>query len=1049
MNTRKIIEVLPQQKELWLLSQNPERSVACNIIVLYEITGSIEKTLFREALLAVVDKHESLRATFLFHEFELKQVITSNSDQQLDYDLIDRRERSMPSDINQIVDELYLKEFDLSSGPLFKVRLIQTERDRYIIVFVVHHIVADGASFEVIVRDLMAFYEKKEIPRSTVTYAEYVGLRNSSRDTLLEVPKLDFWLNLFRNPPDPLVLPYDYDRPKLQTFRGDSVAFELTEELSNRLKKNVALEKTSLLVYFLAIYKLFLNKLSQQEDLVVGVPLYGRNQQNRELVGMFINTLPIRSQITANSTFKEYLATLTKSVTEASRNRNVSLDDINTELNSKRDFGRNILFDVMLVLHNNFRHYSCEQLEFNYLTYPKKNCRYDLTLNVVEDEKKFKILLEYNSLLFKRETIVYWVEGLNNLLAQILENHDLLVNQLKIFSIYSNEQLVIDPAEGFSLFERKETEQSIVSRFESQVRIHPENIAVFQNDEGITYKELNDICNARAEHIKVSAQGMGLNIALLLGHGKEGVIGILSVLKSGNVYVPLDPSQPEERLVYILLEIECKIIVASNNTLSLVNSLIQSLPNLIIVNIDASYKESSSNLSPLKEESGAYILYTSGSTGKPKGVMQNHKNVMHFSRVYTNNLKIGASDRISMLPIYCFDSAVMDIYGALLNGATLYPYDIKKFGIQTLANWMIRHQITIVHTVPTVYRSFVAEVSGKGLIFPHLRLIVLGGEAVYRMDFENFKSLFEKHAFFINGYGPTESTITTQKIMNKASEASRRNISVGVPVSDTLVYLLDDSNRKIEVPYQVGEIVYKSDYLALGYYKNPILTAKVFTKDPMADDGRVYHSGDFGQMLPSGEIEFIGRKDSQVKLNGHRIELVEIEQVLKGIPEIDNCMVIVKEVNEHDRRLVSYYVSSSSISTLQLRKYLSQKLPLYFLPSLFIRLHELPKTASGKSDRRRLELMPLPGVQNQTVTPPSTAMEKGIAEIWKEVLECPEVNCEDDFFNLGGSSLMAVKVISLIKERLSVELTVLNLIYQTLFDVASICERKLPLPRSV
>ncbi|MCU0288140.1 MAG: amino acid adenylation domain-containing protein, partial [Acidobacteria bacterium] len=433
-------------------------------------------------------------------------------------------------------------------------------------------------------------------------------------------------------------------------------------------------------------------------------------------------------------------------------------------------------------------------------------------------------------------------------------------------------------------------------------KAYPDKVAVKVGAANISYDSLNRFANRIAWLIK---NYQCPHAALLFDRSIEMAAGIIAVLKAGKTYVPLDPSYPEERWEYMLNDSQAELIL-TNLPGHLKNTGTTNIP---IIDIDSIKGDKRGAGESESENPGievlpshlAYILYTSGSTGKPKGVMQNHGNVLHFARVYANALHIHPDDRLTLFSSYCFDAAKMDIFGALLNGATLYPFDIKKGGnLSLLPFWLQKERITIFHAIPTVYRYFTGQLSAApGAApekdrFPQLRLIVLGGEAVYKKDVDNYQQYFPDHCLFINGLGPTESTVTLQYFIDKKTTITKRTVPVGFPVAETQVLIINDKGAEAQV-FEVGEIVYKSDYLAVGYWRDAEKTAAAFTTDPLTGTGRVYHSGDLGRRLPDGSIEFMGRKDFRVKIRGFRIETGEIETTLLQMPGIKETAVVAKE----------------------------------------------------------------------------------------------------------------------------------------------------------
>jgi amino acid adenylation domain-containing protein len=509
------------------------------------------------------------------------------------------------------------------------------------------------------------------------------------------------------------------------------------------------------------------------------------------------------------------------------------------------------------------------------------------------------------------------------------------------------------------------------------------------------------------------------------------IVGIMGTLKAGKIYVPLDPGYPVERLKYMLEDSDARLIVTNSENYEMAVGLRDGVNRHIgVVNVSDIIKNGEkSEENPgidISSDQLAYILYTSGSTGKPKGVMQSQRNVLHFARIYTNALHINADDRLTLFSSYGFDAAKMDIYGALLNGSTLYPYDIKQEGnLFQMARWLQSEDITIYHSIPTVYRYFTDMLSGEEK-FDYLRFIVLGGEAVFKKDVETYKKHFSDDCIFINGLGPTESTVTLQYFIDKNTEIKREAVPVGYAVEETEILLLDEEGNETE-GYGIGEIIYKSDYLALGYLNKREKSDEVFVKNPLSGRDRVYRSGDLGRRLMDGSIEYVGRKDFQVKVRGYRIELGEIEGKLDNMAGIKKSVVVCSQDPEGDNYLTAYYMVSDErgveIDENKLVNQLKASIPDYMVPGAFYRLEGFPLTATGKIDRK--VLLESTGSQIRSMkeyVPPSEGIESTLANMWKELLKVEKVGIYDNFFVLGGNSLKAIMLTSMLHKELEVKL---------------------------
>jgi amino acid adenylation domain-containing protein len=601
------------------------------------------------------------------------------------------------------------------------------------------------------------------------------------------------------------------------------------------------------------------------------------------------------------------------------------------------------------------------------------------------------------------------------------------------FTIPSEQEAIqakcFHPSGSFDEFRKEEIEQSIPCRFEQMVRRYPNRIAVKTKSHVLTYAELNATSNRVARAILDRCGERQEQIVLLLEHDAPMIAAILGVLKAGKIYVPLDPSYPLSRNTYILRNSQAGLMVTNNKNLSLAKELVQNaLPLINIDNLDARISTKNPVLfrSP---DAVSYILYTSGSTGKPKGVVQNHRNVLHDIMQYTNTLHICPDDRMTLLYSYSVNGSVRGIFGALLNGAALYPLDIRKEGLAKLANFLIQEEITFYHSVPTVFRNFVATLTGKEK-FLGLRLIRFGGERVLARDVELYNKHFPNECLLYTGMGATETGHVCQYFIDKQTQIAGSVVPAGYPVEDKEILLLDDAGEEIGFN-RVGEIAVRSRYLSLGYWQNPDLTQAVFLPDPRDGGKRIYRTGDLGRMRPDGCLEHLGRKDFQVKIRGYRIEVAEIEMALLDLPEVEEAIVLAREDHPGDQRLVGYLVPRNqfALSVSKLRSFLKDRLPDYMVPSAFVMLNAMPLTPNGKVDRRSL---PDPGMAKPELdTPfvaPRTPVEEELAQIWGEVMGIDHVGIRDNFLELGGHSLKATQIISRVINRFRVELPVKSLL---------------------
>jgi non-ribosomal peptide synthetase component F/thioesterase domain-containing protein/acyl carrier protein len=1095
------------QEQLWIHSQLVTDLVIYNEPVTVRRTGALNVAALKQSLNEIIRRHEAWRTNFAIQDGQLVQVINPSVDLELPFvDLSSLEESAREPEALRLATLDTRRPFDLSKGPLLRALLVRLTDTDHRLYLTLHQIIFDGVSlYSVFLPELETLYDAfvngrpSTLPVPPIQYADFAHWQRTQSETVSA--ELAYWKKQLAGAPASLDLPTDHPRPAIQTFRGAQLSFNFSRRLSEALKTLSRREGTTLFMTLLAAFQTVLHRYTDQDDLVVGTVTTSRKRSEfDELLGFFLNSLVLRTDLSGDPTFRELLARVRQVTVDALAHGDVPVHRLVKELERERDLGRNPLFQVMLVLEPPLPAPG-PGWELSQVDVDAGIARVDLYLELDDRPAGMVGRIRYNCDLFAAPTIARMLDHLTTLLEGVVANPERAISDYPLRTPAENTRDRIHsdsvrPVNPFATFPKHEIEQSIGNRFESQVKNHPGHIAIKSPAHTWSYTELNRRANQVAQAI-LNLRGSGEErIAILFDHDAPMIAGMLGALKAGKTYVPLDPNNPAERLAQIIEDSQATTLLTNSRNLALARDLTTwsavaersgdhaldqihasgSAPSPLrsagalqkcLINLDdAEQFGETLSLPEIEPDRLAYVLYTSGSTGQPKGVMQNHRNVLHYIRNYTNNLHLNASDRLTLLSSYCFDASVMDIYGALLNGATLYPIDIKHEGLAGLSQQLIDEEITVYHSTPTVYRYFVNAVaqtsareyevstaSGSNRValhgppasnhrlkpipltaFPNLRLVVLGGEKVIRTDVELYQRHFSDNCLFINGLGPTEATVVLQNFINKQTIISGDRVPVGYPVEDTEVLLLNKAGKPSEVS---GEIAIKSKHVALGYWRNPEATAKAFVgtretissaaapdeaprgSSPTVREGspRVYRTGDMGRRLPDGSIQFEGRKDFQIKIRGHRVELGEIESVLTQHPLVRESVVVAKENAAGDNRLVAYVVPHEPTSINgELREFLKQKLPEYMVPSSFVVLNSLPLTASGKLNRRAL---PAPvDSSDKVLAAPETPLEKSLAAIWADVLEIKAFGTSDNFFDLGGHSLLAVRLFAQIEKKL-------------------------------
>jgi len=1043
------------QERLWFLNQLEPCSPVYNISMNFHLTGHVDIAILKQSINEIIRRHEILRTTFTSMNGKPIQVIAPVLDLPLSVvDLSDLRKMEQEEKVKQILPRTTQHPFDLRQGPLLRVTLLQLTEEEYILIVAMHNIITDGWSMGIFFRELEVLYEafsaNKQSPLAElpIQYADFaVWQRQWLKGKTLETP-LNYWKKQSEGQMPMLELPTDKSRPLIQTYRGASRSSELSQALSEKVRVLSRQEGVTLFMTLFAAFKILLQRYSGQDDIVVGSVIANRNRKEiTRLIGFFINTLLLRTDLSGNPTFRQLLNRIRETAIGAYAYQDFPLEKLVEELQPERDLARSLLLQVFF----NMLNYERERfgpcgLRAERIPPSEFKSKFDLMVFAEEQNKCIKFHFVYNADLFEDATIAFMLNHFKTLLENIVANLEQRISELRLLNKAEWLQLTtrsnpVRLKNQFVKFKKKDIDQSISKRFEQQVEKHPMNIAVKIDYDEWTYDMLNKAANRAAAKILALCGSAEGRIGLLFEHGAQMIAGIFAVLKAGKAYIPFDPSLPAKRVHRMLIDSQITALMTNNTNLALAKSLNNS--GLQIINIDdidpdVSVDNIDLSISP---DTVAYILYTSGTTGSPKGVMQTHRNVLHHIRNYTNGLHIRNCDRLTLFSNYSFDAAMMDIMSALLNGATLYPMDSKEKPSVRLSQWLIREKITIYHSTPMVYRYLIRTLSEEEK-FPEIRLVVLGGEEVYRKDVETYKKHFSPECIFVNTYGSTESTIALQYFINHKTQITRNTVPIGYPVDDTEICLLNKTGEVTEV---YGEIAIRSDHIATGYWRTPEMMREVFLPDPDGGNRRLYRTGDMGRLLPDGSIEFKGRKDLQVKIRGFRVEPAVVESALSNHEVIRECVVTASDNGQGDSKLIAYIVCKESLSSLSLRRYLKDALPDYMIPSEFIQLDAIPLIHNGKTDYASLSLLRSSRTMNRhDYVPPVSPVEKEIAEIWQSVLGIDKVSLHDNFFDVGGHSLMVVRAISLIEKRIGIHVPFREFFNQTLRQFAASCEEKLP-----
>ncbi|MCK4259967.1 MAG: amino acid adenylation domain-containing protein, partial [Halanaerobiales bacterium] len=836
----------------------------------------------------------------------------------------------------------------------------------------------------------------------------------------------EYWLDTFSGEIPVLNMPTDYPRPLEVNYAGEEIDFAIDKDVSDKLKDLAKKNGATLYMTLLAAYNVLLCKYTNQEDIIVGSPIAGRPHADLEkIIGMFVNTLALRNYPMFEKTFIDFLIEVKENTFLAFENQDYQFEMLIEKLELERDLSRNPLFDTMFVFQNiEIAEYTINDFRFVPYKFESKVAKFDLTLQASDSLNGINFSLGYSTKLFKRETIDRFKRHFINILEEIVEKPEIKISEIQFIAEEEKQQLLYD----FNATEIDYQFKKMVHQmFEEQVEQSPSAVALIFENQQMTYAELNKKSNQLARFLHKKNIRSEKIVAIMAERSFEMIIGIIGVLKAGGAYLPIDPTYPKERIQFMLEDSQSELLLSQSHLIG------DGLFNGQIISLDDSelYNGDDSNLDLVNQwDNLAYVIYTSGTTGKPKGVMIEHRNIANTINWRRSEYQLNSEDRVLQLFSYSFDGFVTSFFTPIVSGSTivLLNEDQLKDPI-ALKNCIVANNITHFISVPSLYRTILEYLTLDDA--KSLRIIALGGE---KLDSKLIRLSKEKNPDLeiINEYGPTENSVTSTFMRNLEQDSL---VTIGKPISNTKVYILDKNDRLVSIGVP-GQICLSGEGIARGYLNRPELEEEKFVINPYTEE-RMYKTGDAGRWLIDGTIEFLGRIDHQVKIRGFRVETGEIESELLNYDAIVQVYVI-DYIDQGDTYLVAYLVCDEGyeLVTTELREYLAKKLPKYMIPSFFIKLEKMPVTLNGKVDRKAL---PKPDGQKKSFAKyvaPETEIEKQLAKIWSEVLGVEKIGINDNFYELGGHSIKAIKIVTKTnQEKLNISVRDI-LTYET---IAKIC----------
>lgn len=1034
------------QQRLWFLDQLLPDTSIYTIPRALRLSGQLNVAAVEACLQEIIRRHEVLRTTFAVQEKQPVQVINSFTPFILPFiSLLELPINTRQTCMRKLINEAADQPFDLSQGPLLRVSLLHMAEEEYVLVLTLHHIISDEWSMGILVRELSVLYgafsagKPSPLPDLPIQYADFaVWQRKWLQGRTLE-EQTSYWTKKLAGASNVLELPADRPRPSIQTFQGASLSLPLPLPLTEALKLLSHKKSTTLFMTFLAAFKVLLYRYTEQEDIIVGAPIANRTRSETEgLIGFFVNTLALRTDLSGNPTFLEVLDRVQATAIGAYTHQDLPFEKLVEELQPARDLSRNPLVQVMFDLAERSPHSLLTTDEHTGLTVSSvesvsRTAKCDFYLSIEEKRQQLVMAAEYNTDLFDAGTITRLLTHFRTLLTNIVSDPEQRIATIPIIPESEWQQLLVEWNKTPTAYPEGSSFQAL---FEQQVEQTPDAMAISCGETGMTYRELNQQANQLARYLQRLGAEPEVLVGMCMERCSEMIIGLLAILKAGAAYVPLDPTYPGHRLAFMLSDASPSILLTQQRLLSQLP--MNALTSVLCLdgNWEGRGQESTENLNmPVTGGNLAYVIYTSGSTGRPKGVEVSQQALGSFLQAIQGKLQLTPEDRWLAVTSLSFDIAALEFFLPLTTGGCLILTPDKVVGDgAALLQLLEDSQASIMQATPITWQLLLAAGWKEGYC---LEQILCGGETFP----PNLRGPLRARARRLwNLYGPTEATIwaTAHEI---CADEQRSSVPLGRPLANTRCYILDTWGQPVPVGI-AGELYLGGDGLARDYLNHPDLTAERFIPHPFSQfpGERLYHTGDLARYLPDGAIEHLGRIDYQVKLRGFRIELGEIEAVLGQHPAIRSAVAVVREDQPGDRSLVVYLVphlflgEDPAVSVSDLRKYLQAWLPTYMVPSAFVWLEAFPLTSNGKVDRRALPIPERGHLDHQhEYSAPRTPVEQKLADLWAELFQLERVGTTASFFDLGGHSILALRHIEQIRTIFQVQLPL-----RTLFEYPTI-----------
>ncbi|AIQ12431.1 non-ribosomal peptide synthetase [Paenibacillus durus] len=1004
---RPYYELSPAQRRIYILNQLDHAGTTYNMPFAMKIKGELNVQQLSHAFSLLVARHESLRTSFVMLDGKPVQRIEKDTTFTIQYNRFKSGDNP-----NMLTD--WVKPFQLDQAPLMRIEVVRVDEHEHIMLFDMHHIISDGVSVAILLEELAELYRGNQLAPVSVQYKDYVHWYAERYRFEGWKRQEQHWMDVFEGGIPVLEMPTDYARPKNRSYHGDQLHVQLDIELTNKLDQMAKEHGATMYMLFLTAFTALLSRYTDQEDIVIGTPVAGRDHEDlRRVVGMFVNTLALRNKPFGHQTFREYLQQVKENTLKAYENQDYPFERLVDLTDVKRDASRNPLFDVMLVQNTEQISLDIDGLQFTLLEDGANRSKFDLTIRMNETSEGWKLELEYCLDLFRKERMQQFAAHFIQVLKQAVEMPDIQLNQLDILTEQEKRMLV------YGVNPTKQTyskEKTLTSLFKEQVDRTPDATALVYEHISITYRELNERANSLAIHLRAKGAGPETVIAVMMERSIEMIVAVFGVLKAGGAYLPIDPDYPDERKKYMLSDSGALLLCVADD-----KGWNSDIFNGEMIRLNALDSVQGAEPEPLNRSSdAAYVIYTSGSTGQPKGVVIEQFSVHNLvggldTAIYSH---YPAPLNFALIAPFVFDASVKQIFASLLLGHTLHLVPKEtSWDADRLLDYYVRHGIHVSDGTPAHLKLLTfADSSRKAKL--DIKEFIIGGDVLtHDLLNEVYGTLPGLTANVTNVYGPTECTVDA--VYNRVIYGEQKRtggIPIGQPLQNTAIYIMDRSQRLQPIGV-TGELCIAGEGVARGYLNKPELTAKKFIEHPFEPGKKMYRTGDLAKWLPDGQIEFVGRVDHQVKIRGYRIELGEIEHQLIRLEQIEEAVVTAGKDNHNNDYLCAYIVTRQECTLMDVRECLEKHMPAYMIPAYFVKLNRLPRTVSGKVDRSQLPEPEKTFLNDSEYEAPRNDKEQLMIQIWQEVLDFRQIGINHNFFAVGGDSIKALQIVSKIAKQ--------------------------------